>query len=417
MLINLSKFLMITQAIDACPVGVPKRNEKIYAQFKSFTPTSDHVISIEVAAHLDDFLDTNIDEKNEDQRKKIVFDLIQAYSLNSLRFPKDSTDVHLISPLTKCDLCDVGELSVVRPDRVGRTCLIYSEHGARECTVYHKFCRICGAKIYPCYSEKVLPDKKVTRKYLRLNQVAHFGVTNETYFTKKFLENVTEDVFTCHARINNIVLKYNRLNSNSVELNKKRLQSAWIIFSIVKRMEEVSFPVFRDTDGGIDIDAVCGYLYPQLKKKIDSKWIKHYCENCKTRVVVMDGACKVYRTVCSARGEKITNAGKLNEFTACSRSPLPGHNFCQIHMNDKPGEVADQLDASRMTRQRRKELGLDIDELSSNAGCRRKENINVRTKRSKTAGMLYCYRPCGISLGHVEMIHAERNAFNINYLF
>ena len=65
MLITLSKFLMITQAIEACPVGVPKRNEKIYAQYKTFLPTSEHVISIEVAALLDDFLETNIDEKDE----------------------------------------------------------------------------------------------------------------------------------------------------------------------------------------------------------------------------------------------------------------------------------------------------------------------------------------------------------------
>ena len=415
MLINLSKFLMLTQAIDACPIGVPKRSEKIYEQFKTFNSTSDHMISIEVLGHLDDLVETDIEEKDENKKKKILFDLIQMYTSNTLRYPEDSTDIHLITTLTKCDLCNVGELSIARPDRMGRQCLIYSEHGARACTVYHKFCQICGAKIYPCFSEKVSSDKKVTRRYLRFDQITHFGVTNETYFTKKFLESVTEDIFTCHSRINNIVMKYNRLNQKSIELNKKRLWSAWVIFTIVERMD-VSFPVIRK-DRSIDIEAVCSYLYPELKKKIDEKWIKHECPNCQTRVVVMDGACKVYRTVCSARGEKITNAGKLNEFTACGSSPLPGHNFCLTHINNKAGDAMDQLDAGMMTRQRRKALGLEIEELSSNAGCRKKENINVRSKRSKTAGMLYCYRPCGISLGHVEMIHAERDAFNINCKF
>ena len=114
----------------------------------------------------------------------------------------------------------------------------------------------------------------------------------------------------------------------------------------------------------------------------------------------MDGDQKIYRSVCAARGDKVIRVGKLNEFTACSASPLPGQKFCKIHEDDKAGNDVDRLDTCRITRAKRKELGLDIEELTTSEGCRKREAITVRTERSKTAGMTYCFRPCGISLGN-----------------
>lgn len=76
-------------------------------------------------------------------------------------------------------------------------------------------------------------------------------------------------------------------------------------------------------------------------------------------------------------------------------------------MNDQSGDTADRLDLGMMTRAKRKEMGLDINFLTTTEGCRKREAINVRSHRSKTAGMLFTYRPCGISLGHSECIHAE----------
>ena len=60
-----------------------------------------------------------------------------------------------------------------------------------------------------------------------------------------------------------------------------------------------------------------------------------------------------------------------------------------------------------MTRSKRQELGISIDLLTTEEGCRKRENVTQRTDRSVTAGMIYCYRPCGVSIGHVECIHAE----------
>ena len=38
--------------------------------------------------------------------------------------------------------------------------------------------------------------------------------------------------------------------------------------------------------------------------------------------------------------------------------------------------------------------------------CRKRENVAVRQSRSVTCGMLYAYRTCGISVGHIELIRS-----------
>ena len=48
-------------------------------------------------------------------------------------------------------------------------------------------------------------------------------LTTETFFERKYLQHVTEDIFTCHSRVTNIVEKYNKLNPNGFEVNIKRL--------------------------------------------------------------------------------------------------------------------------------------------------------------------------------------------------
>ena len=55
-------------------------------------------------------------------------------------------------------------------------------------------------------------------------------------------------------------------------------------------------------------------------------------------------------------------------------------------------EKSERLDFGKLTRSRRVALGIDIDYLLTGEGCRKRENITQRTERSKTAGMIYCYR-------------------------
>ena len=149
---------------------------------------------------------------------------------------------------------------------------------------------------------------------------------------------------------------------------------------------------------------------------------------------MLDGDAKSFRSVCAAKGERIISKGiimpdvvnallnifhlgKLNEFTACIHSPMQGEIFCQEHLGEKSAQSSERIDV-KLTRQKRKELGLDIDQLHE-AGCRKKDDITVRKSREKTAGMIFAYRTCGISLGHLESIHAETctgNTINMIYI-
>ena len=100
----------------------------------------------------------------------------------------------------------------------------------------------------------------------------------------------------------------------------------------------------------------------------------------------MDGNQKVVRSVCSAKGEKISNRGELNQFTCCHHSPLPKQNYCEAHKNEASGPTEERMDYEPLTRNRRWELGVDIDELTTEQACGKREAVTIRKMRSKTAG-------------------------------
>ena len=97
--------------------------------------------------------------------------------------------------------------------------------------------------------------------------------------------------------------------------------------------------------------------------------------------------------MCSFDAEKIIRKGELNEFLECAESPLPGKTKCFKHQTDSDiNEKVERSDFGMMTRTRRKELGIHVDFLTTEEGCRKRDNITQRSERSKTAGMMYCYR-------------------------
>ena len=61
-------------------------------------------------------------------------------------------------------------------------------------------------------------------------------------------------------------------------------------------------------------------------------------------------------------------------------------------MQESSNDADERVDLCRVTRSMRKELGLDVETLTSEMGCRKKENIHQRQERNKTAGMIYAYR-------------------------
>ena len=406
-LINLSKLILLIKAVKSCPSVIPGRSEKLLCQYLDFDKKSDDKVSVEVPAELEKINEMDLDNESDERKKKIVFCLIDQYTNSSFTFPDQPTDLHLVSPLEICDRCS-GTLIFTRSGKkLGKGATVYTVSGPRPTQVYVKHCTDCFSSVYSSYTEWKENDVLMRQYAGALPQF--FSVTQDSFFEIKLLEDLTESVFTCSTRFTRWVEKYNRVHMNTggqklemdrFELYRQRIFPVWIVYSIHKKLKMTVFPVLRSSDRNLDIEAICCDLYPHLKQKIDSKWLHHVCHKCKSRIVIMDGDQKVYRTRCSWQGEKIASSGNLNQFTACAATPLPGKIFCQNHLDSSAETQIERLDV-RITRQRRKELGLDLEELTTSEGCRKRECITQQAKRSKTAGMTYCFRPCGISLGEL----------------
>ena len=272
---------------------------------------------------------------------------------------------------------------------------VFTLHRVCDGEVYRKICPTCKVIYYYNYWEKIDSNGPVIRSYydIQCSQEPYFSVTNETFFEKKLLDTLTEEIVTCNVQFTNWATCYNRLSGTEKSpMDYRALIQVWLIYQIWRRFS-VSFTVVRDKSRNIDIEEICASLYPKLRQIVDNLWINHNCQYCSTRLVVLDGDAKAYRTVCSFQPKKVIKSGHLNEFIECARSPLPGKDRCHLHIRETGNDITEErLDFGTMTRSRRKELGIDVNFLTTEEGCRKRENITQRTERSKTAGMIYCYR-------------------------
>ena len=55
----------------------------------------------------------------------------------------------------------------------------------------------------------------------------YFSITNETFFEKKLLDVVTEEIIVCNVQFSNWVVCYNRLNKSSRPVSYKLLLPVW----------------------------------------------------------------------------------------------------------------------------------------------------------------------------------------------
>ena len=61
--VNLSKLILLIQAVQACPKGIPNRYKKLFQDYEFFVPTSDDVVSVAVDARLERMKESNVDEE------------------------------------------------------------------------------------------------------------------------------------------------------------------------------------------------------------------------------------------------------------------------------------------------------------------------------------------------------------------
>ena len=404
-LINCSKFISFLRCIYNCPADVPGRHEALYQAYCSLEQTSFQVLSIRVRPDHDRVIQKNIDEEdNETRKQNIIKDIVDIYTPNTVDFTDLST-IFLIPSLELCSLCD-NRLNISRPSRRGRTnVVVYTTDGPRKCVTFHKQCIACNCTVFYNYYEWT--DKGEThRRYYDANQ-EYFASTQDTFFSISLLNEWSEDIFTVDATFTKIVLKYNNIKVKNDQhiLYRRLVFPPWILYLISLRIP-VEFIVQRNDKRELDHDLACKQLYPSLKQKIDSRWKHHNCKGCQTNIVVMDGNWKCYRKICAHSGEKVVQKGQLNSFTACADSPLVGEIYCKNHLTDANFESEDRAD-TRLTRSMIQSLGMSIDELVSGEGCRKPEAVAKSKSIKKTCGLVYCIRPCGIVLGHVEALRHE----------
>ena len=127
----------------------------------------------------------------------------------------------------------------------------------------------------------------------------------------------------------------------------------------------------------------------------------HICSEvgCKERFIVIDGNQKLSRLICAAEKQKImANYGEVNAYDLCIRNPIRGNQFiqnskfCQVHENDQSRQTDEQIDLRPITHSYAKKIIPNT--LNVETGCKKQENIDQF--HSRTAGMFYIFRPCGI---------------------
>ena len=118
------------------------------------------------------------------------------------------------------------------------------------------------------------------------------------------------------------------------------------------------------------------------------------------RFVVLDGNEKLYRLICGAPKSHIVGEyGQVNHYNMCIWNPIRGNQFqknskyCKVHVNDGFAETIEQIEMRPMTRQYSKSIECTVVIEDS---C--KKETNVDKFHSRTAGMFYLFRSCGIRI-------------------
>ena len=103
--------------------------------------------------------------------------------------------------------------------------------GQKEGIAFHKQYVSCSSIYYPSFSDSSDAENVLIRRYGDIREITFFSATLDTYLEVIFLDNVSEDAFTCNSRLTNIVEKYNRIHKlTTSKLNYQRLNEACFLY-------------------------------------------------------------------------------------------------------------------------------------------------------------------------------------------
>ena len=292
--------------------------------------------------------------------------------------------------------------------------LLYCESEVKTCKSYHGKCSVCN-KIH--YHTFFTDANGKSRQYVD-TESEYLIFTSGVGFSRKLLHNIDMQIsigvvsFDSSAEIYN-----NTVTTNNNDLNAERLQQAWFLYKILRFVKY--FPQWpRDANSRVDMETLSKTVYGSIREEIDSKWMKHVCEEdgCKNRFIVIDGNEKNYRAICGAKRKRIEGKdGEVNTYDLCINNPIRGNQYgkasryCSDHKpmaeHDKDDDILGPSIVSDLRPRTRAYLKSIPNIVTSGEGCKKKEDVT--TYFTRTAGLFYMFRPCGIRLSHWEMYSHE----------
>ena len=262
----------------------------------------------------------------------------------------------LTSTKTSCDECR-GSLQVSSDPPAEIT--IYTRNGTKFAQHVHKECpnRWCRKRFFHGFSIK--DGKKV---YESLIGKDFLITSSETAFALDFCYEITlhcvHNNATFHGleNIYNQLHNYNRENIKRVDVNRKRLATAFFLYGFLE-FSSRSGILHEFSCGDAWLDETILEYYNLVKAKFSQHWTdKHLCDvaNCET-MMVSDGGMKIMRSVCAAKFSCVRKYSHSDKavLTGCTASPSPNSPFCSEHRGcESPVLLAENLSLETRSRLR-----------------------------------------------------------------
>ena len=300
-LFDLSVLARFGAIVAATPSEVSKRKLRLTEVYNNLKSDNIKVVSIRLSSNLERLRECHIDFETKERRQQIIDQLIEDFTNRHLNLDTvGEFKIFLVPQISSClnPVCSSSDLKICRPNKAEHSVTVYCVDGIREGEVYRKECWSCKRIYFYNYMEDEDSCGNKIRSYYNdsASKQRFFSITNETFFEKKLLDYVTEEIVVCNVQFTNWVVCYNRLNNSTRPVSYKLLIPVWLIYHMWKRMD-LTFPVVRDNFRNLDVEKICEHLYPKLRELIDRKWISHVCDKCTTRIVILDGNAKVISTL------------------------------------------------------------------------------------------------------------------------
>ena len=195
-LMYLSKVTQFADIVANTPRDVSKRVSKLLNLYQSIKDEfTDVVVSVKIPASLERYKEVLLDNEDEIRKVQVLEYLIEKFSKDVFHIIHSNSKIYLFPSVQNCKRkdCHDQRLILCNPDRTENSVNIFTVRGGTKGEVYRKKCGKCLGMYYYNYFEVADSAGKIIRSYYSGDEV-FFSITNETFFEKKLLEHLTEDL-------------------------------------------------------------------------------------------------------------------------------------------------------------------------------------------------------------------------------